>query len=123
MTKQTAFEEFKKAQEIISGAIEKSTRANLASVEKLLEINKQSLGQIQSVGSPADFFASQTTAFKQYAEQVNQQFEQLSAIGAESREQLTGLSQEFAKNMDFGSMFNFGQAAAPTKTKSTTKAA
>jgi len=123
MSTQNTFEEVKKAQEIIAEAIDKSARTNLASVEKLLELNKQNFGQLQDVSSPADFFSRQSTAFKEYAEQVNKQFEELAAIGNESREQLTELGQEFAKNLDFSSFFNFAQPTQPKAKKPAAKAA
>jgi len=117
----TAFEEVKKAQEIIMGAIDKSTRANLASIEKLMELNKQSFSGGQDLSNPADFVARQSTTFKEYADQLNQQFETLTSIGNESREQLTELSQEFAKNLDFSSFFQFPQPESKAKAKPAAK--
>jgi len=122
MSKQTSFEEFRKAQQIVAEAIDKSARSQLASVEKLLEINRQSFEKMGEVSSPADFFSRQSTALKEYAEQVNHQFEELAAIGNESREQLTELGQDFARNLDMSSLFNFEPAAAKPR-KSTSKAA
>ncbi|MDT8438620.1 MAG: phasin family protein [Wenzhouxiangellaceae bacterium] len=119
MSNQIAFDEIKKAQEIIVDAIDRSARVNLAAVEKMLELNKQRFSNVE-FSNPADFFARQTTAVKEYAEQVNAQFEELASIGNESREQLTELSQEFAKNLDFASLFNFGQTASAAKPKAKT---
>jgi hypothetical protein len=119
MTTQTAFDEIRKAQEIIMDAIDKSARANLAATEKMLELNRQRFAGLNDVDSPADYMAKQSTAFKEYADELNQQFETLAAIGNESREQLTELSQEFARNMDFASFFNFAQPEAKSKAKKT----
>ena len=38
MTKQTAFEDITRAQQIIMDAIDKTTRANLAAVEKMMDL-------------------------------------------------------------------------------------
>ena len=119
MTTQTAFDEIRKAQEIIMDAIDKSARANLAATEKMLELNKQRFTTLNDVDSPADYRAKQSTAFKEYADELNQQFETLAAIGNESREQLTELGQEFARNMDFSSFFNFAQPEPKSKAKKT----
>jgi phage-related minor tail protein len=119
MTTQTAFDEIRKAQEIIMDAIDKSARANLAATEKMLELNKQRFASLNDVDSPADYMAKQSTAFKEYADELNQQFETLAAIGNESREQLTELGQEFARNMDFSSFFNFAQPEPKSKAKKT----
>lgn len=117
MTNQTAFEDINKAQEIIMDAIDKSTRANLASFEKMLEFNKQRFSNFGDVTNPADYVARQSTAFKEYAEQLNQQFETLTEIGNESREQLAELGQDYAKNLDFSSFFTAPQAQAGSKSK------
>lgn len=122
MSNQIAFDEFKKAQEIMADAMDRAARVNLSAVEKMLELNKQRFSNIE-FSNPADYFARQTTAVKEYAEQMNHQFEELASIGNESREQLTELGQEFAKNMDFASLFNFGQPAPAAKPKKTAKAA
>ncbi|MFU8877579.1 MAG: phasin family protein [Wenzhouxiangellaceae bacterium] len=122
MTRQTTFEEVRKAQEILADTFEKTTRTQLASVEKLLELNRKSLAEAGDFSNPAEFFSRQASAFKEYAEQVNKQFEELAGIGNESREQLTELSQEFARNLDFSSLFNFESAPARGK-KTTAKAA
>ncbi|NCO19760.1 MAG: hypothetical protein GW900_06890, partial [Gammaproteobacteria bacterium] len=84
---------------------------------------RASFARLQDVSSPADFIARQSSAFKEYAEQVNQQFEELAAIGNESREKLTGLSQNFAKSMDFSKLFDFAPTAAKPKAKPAAKAA
>lgn len=120
MTTQTAFDDIRKAQEIMMDAIEKSTRANLATAEKMLELNKQRFEELKDVNSPADYVAGQSTAFKEYADQINQQFETLAAIGNESREQLTELGQDFARNMDFTSFFDFAQPQPKSKARKTT---
>jgi len=123
MTKQTAFEDIGKAQEIIMDAIDKTTRANLASVEKMLELNKKRFSSFEDAGNPADFMAKQSSAFKEYAEQMNQQFETLTEIGNESREKLTELGQDFAKNLDFSSFFTAPQASTKSGAKTTAKSA
>ena len=105
MTKQTAFEDITKAQQIFMDTIDKTTRANLASVEKMLELNKKRFSTFEDVSNPADFIARQSSAFKEYAEEMNQQFETLTEIGNESREKLAELGQDFAKNLDFSSFF------------------
>lgn len=116
MTKQTAFEDITKAQQIIMDAIDKTTRANLASVEKLMDLNKQRFSSFGEVTDPAEFVADQSTVFKAYAEEMNQQFETLAAIGNESREKLTELGQDFAKNLNFSSVFEPPKARAKSKT-------
>lgn len=123
MTKQTAFEDITKAQQIIMDAIDKTTRANLASVEKMMDLNKQRLSSAADLSDPSDFVAKQSTAFKAYAEQMNQQFETLAAIGNESREQLMELGQDFAKNLNFTNFFEVPQAQGRTKAKSGAKSA
>ena len=123
MTNQTAFEDISKAQEIFMDAIDKTTRANLASVEKMLELNKKRFSSFEDVSNPADFMARQSNAFKEYAEEMNQQFETLTEIGNESREKLTELSQDFAKNLDFSSFFTAPQAATKSQAKTTGKSA
>lgn len=123
MNNQTTFEEVRKAQEILADAFEKTTRTQLASVEKLLELNRKRLADAGDLSNPAEYFSRQTSAFKEYAEQVNQQFEELAGIGNESRDQLIELSQEFARNMDFSGLFNVNQAPARGKSKTTAKAA
>jgi len=123
MTNQTAFEDIKKAQEIFMETIEKTTRANLASAEKMMELNKKRFSSVENLSNPADFVASQSNAFKEYAEEMNQQFETLTEIGNESREKLTELSQDFAKNLDFSSFFTAPQAATKSQPKTTGKSA
>ncbi|MGK7294220.1 MAG: phasin family protein [Candidatus Wenzhouxiangella sp. M2_3B_020] len=121
---QTAFDEIRKAQEIMMDAFDKTARANLATAEKMLELNKQSFATVDDYSSPADLVARQSSAFKEYADEINQQFETLASIGNESREQLTELGQEFARNVDVGSFFNFAQPGAKSKPKAkSTKAA
>jgi len=119
MTKQTAFEDMTKAQQIIMDAIDKTTRANLAAVEKMMDLNKQRFSSLGETSDPADFVAKQSTVFKSYAEEMNQQFETLAAIGNESREQLMELGQDFAKNLNFTSFFEAPKtkgSAAKSKT-------
>lgn len=123
MSKQTAFEEITKAQQIITDTIDKTTRANLAAVEKMMDLNKQRFSSFGDASDPADFVAKQSTAFKAYAEEMNKQFETLAAIGNESREQLMELGQDFAKNLNFTSLFEVPQAQGPSKTKSGAKKA
>ena len=123
MTKQTAFEDISKAQEIIMDAIDKTTRANLASVEKMMELNKKRFSSVENLSNPADFVASQSSAFKEYAEEMNRQFETLTEIGNESREKLTELSQDFAKNLDFSSFFTAPQGSSKSGAKTTAKSA
>jgi len=123
MTNQTAFEDIKKAQEIFMEAIDKTTRANLASVEKMMELNKKRFSGVEDLSNPADFVAKQSTAFKEYAEEMNQQFETLTEIGNESREKLAELSQDFAKNLDFSSFFSAPQNAPKSSGKTAGKTA
>ncbi|MDT8448701.1 MAG: phasin family protein [Wenzhouxiangellaceae bacterium] len=125
MTNKTAFDEIRKAQEIILDAIDRTARTNLASAEKLLELNRKRFSGAEDFSNPADLVSRQAGAFKKYAEELNHQFEELATIGNESREQLTELGQEFAKNLDFTSFFNFAQPetrAQASKSKSTAKA-
>jgi len=121
MTNQTAFEDIKKAQQIFMEAIDKTTRANLASVEKMMELNKKRFSSLDDVGNPADFVASQSSAFKEYAEEMNQQFETLTEIGNESREKLAELSQDFAKNLDLSSFFTAPQASSKPRARTAGK--
>lgn len=117
MNTQTAFAEMKKAQDIIMEAIDKSARTNLDAVQKLLEINKEGMSGLTEVQNPSDLIARQSAAFKDYAEHMTAHMEALAAIGAESREQLTELGQEFAKTMDFSSLFGMAEPAAKPKSK------
>jgi len=123
MSKQTAFEDITKAQQIIMDAIDKTTRANLAAVEKMMDLNKQRFSSLGESSDPADFVAKQSTAFKEYAEEMNQQFETLAAIGNESREQLMALGQDFAKNLNFTSVFEVPQTKGRSRSKSGAKSA
>lgn len=123
MTNQTKFEEVRKAQEIMADAFEKTTRTQLASVEKLLDLNRKRLADSGDFSNPAEYFSRQANAFKEYAEQVNQQFEELATIGNDSREQLMELGQDFARNMDVSSLFSFNQPTARGKAKTSAKAA
>lgn len=123
MTKQTAFEDITRAQQIIMDAIDKTTRANLAAVEKMMDLNKQRFSSLGETSDPADFVAKQSTVFKTYAEEMNQQFETLAAIGNESREQLAELGQDFAKNLDFTSFFTIPQTAPKSRAKTAGKSA
>jgi len=123
MTKQTAFEDITKAQQIILDAIDKTTRANLAAVEKMMDLNKQRFSSFGESSDPADLMTKQSTAFKAYAEEMNQQFETLTAIGNESREQLMELGQEFARNLKFPDFFEAPRAKGGSKAKSGAKSA
>lgn len=123
MSKQTAFEEITKAQQIITDAIDKTTRANLASIEKMMDLGKQRFSSLGEVSDPADFVASQSTAFKAYADEMNQQFETLTAIGNESREQLMALGQDFAKNLNFSDFFEVPQTKPQSRAKAGAKSA
>ena len=118
-----AFAEMKKAQDILLEAIDKSAKTNLESVEKLLELNKQRLTGFADISNPSDLIARQSAAFKEYAEHLAAHMEALTAIGTESREQLMELGQEFAKNMDFSSLFGLAEAPTKAKPRSTSKAA
>ncbi len=117
MSTQTAFTEFKKAQDILAEAIEKSAKTNLEAVEKLFEMNKQRLTDFSEAGNPSEVASRQASAFKDYVEFLSDHVQSLNAIGTESREQLTELSQEFAKGIDFSGFFPFGQETT-TKGKS-----
>lgn len=121
MNTPTAFTEMKKAQDILMEAIDKSARTNLESVQKLLELNKEGLSSLSDVSNPSDLIARQSATFKEYAEHLSAHMEALAAIGTESREQLTELGQEFAKTMDFSSLFGVGEAPSKPKAKSTAK--
>ncbi len=121
MNTPTAFTEMKKAQDILMEAIDKSARTNLESIEKLLELNKDRLSGLSDVSNPSDLIARQSAAFKEYAEHLSAHMEALAAIGTESREQLTELGQEFAKSMDFSSMFGMGETASKPKPKAGAK--
>ena len=124
MSNTTALEELKKAQNIMMEAVDKSARTNLEAVEKMLELNKQRFSNLTEATNPGDYVARQSSAFKEYAEHLSAHIEALTAIGNESREQLTELSQEFAKGLDFTSFFPFGEAAtAKPKGKTGAKAA
>ncbi|NBD94939.1 MAG: hypothetical protein GVY11_00480 [Gammaproteobacteria bacterium] len=107
MSKPTALDEMKKAQNILLEAVDKSTRTHLEAVEKLLEFNKQRFSNLSEANNPGEYVARQSEAFKEYAEHCTAHVKALTAIGNESREQLTELSQEFAKNLDFSSFFPF----------------
>ncbi len=120
MNTTTAFAEMKKAQDILLEAIDKSAKTNLESVEKLMALNKAGLSGFTDVSNPSDLIAKQSAAFKEYAEHLAAHMEALTAIGTESREQLMELGQEFAKSMDFASLF--GMADAPAKAKPRTSA-
>ena len=117
MSNQTAFTELKKAQDILAEAIDKSAKTNLEAVEKLLELNKQRLSDMGDISNPSDLVSRQSAAFKEYVDFVSGHVEALTAIGNESREQLTELSQEFAKGLDFSSFFPVAETGT-TKTKS-----
>ncbi len=115
MNTNTAFAELKKAQDILLEAIEKSAKTHLDSVQKLMDLNKQGLSGLTDLSNPGELIARQSATFKEYAEQVSAHMEALSAIGAESREQLMELGQEFAKGLDFSSLFGLGDAPAKGK--------
>lgn len=121
MTTNTAFEEVKKAQNILMETIDKSARANLDAVQKLLELNKQRFSSANGVTNPSELVANQSSAFKDYAEAMSAHFENLTAIGTESREQLTELSQDFSKGLDFSSFFPFAETATKPKGKAGSK--
>ena len=121
MNTPTAFTEMKKAQDILMEAIDKSARTNLESIEKLLELNKDRMSGLSDVSNPSDLIARQSAAFKEYAEHLTAHMEALAAIGTESREQLTELGQEFAKSMDFSSMFGMGETTSKPKAKASSK--
>lgn len=123
MSRTTAFEDFTKAQNIMIEAIEKSARANLATAEKMLESNRERFAELQGATSPAEYVARQSTAFKEAADEMNQQFEALVEIGNDSREQLIELGQNFARNMDFGSLFDFAPPKSGAKAKGKTQKA
>lgn len=123
MSKQTAFEDITKAQQVIMDAIDKTTRANLASFEKMMELGKQPFTSLGDLTDPTEMVARQSSAFKAYAEEVNHQFETLTAIGNESREQLMELGQDFAKNLNFTEFFEQPKAKTGSKAKSGTKSA
>ncbi len=122
MSNQTAFAEMKKAQEILAEAIDKSAKTNLEAVEKLMELNKQRFSEMGDLSNPSDFVSRQSAAFKDYVDFLSGHVEALTAIGNDSREQLTELSQEFAKGLDFSSFFPFADTgSSKTKAKSTAK--
>ncbi len=121
MNTPTAFTEMKKAQDILMEAIDKSARTNLESIEKLLELNKDRMSGLSDVSNPSDLIARQSAAFKEYAEHLSAHMEALAAIGTESREQLTELGQEFAKSMDFSSLFGVAETTAKPKGKASAK--
>ncbi|MCC5863880.1 MAG: phasin family protein [Wenzhouxiangella sp.] len=122
MSNQTAFAEMKKAQDILAEAIDKSAKTNLEAVEKLMELNKQRFSEMGDFSNPSDFVSRQSAAFKDYVDFLSGHVEALTAIGNDSREQLTELSQEFAKGLDFSSFFPFADTGTTkTKAKSTAK--
>ena len=112
------FEEFRKAQEILAQTVEKTARANLASVEKMMELNRTGFAGMQEAEGPADFIARQSGVLRQYGEEFGRQFEELSAIGTESREQLLELGQAMIRNVDLSGWFDLAPTAAAGKTKS-----
>lgn len=101
----TLFDDLKKAQNIWMDTIDRSARANLDTMEKMLEMNKQRYSASADVASPSDFLASQAGVFKDYIEAASAHFEALTVIGTESRERLTALSQDVSRGMDFSSFF------------------
>jgi len=111
------FEDVKKAQNIWMETIDRSARANLDTMEKILELNKQRFSAGADVTSPTDVISTQSGAFKDYAELTSAHFEALIRIGSESRDQLTELSQSVAKGMDFSAIFPVGETG---KTKQST---
>jgi len=121
MSNHKIFDEMKKAQNIWMETIDRSARVNLDTVEKLMELNKQRFSGAAETSSPSDFVAQQSAAFKDYAEAMSAHFEALTAIGSDSRDQLTELSQEFAKGIDFSSFFPVGESAAKPRSKSSSK--
>ena len=121
MNQPTYLEEIKKVHHILFDAIDKSARAHLDTAEKLLAMNRQRLESLGNLSNPGDFVTDQTAAVKDYAEQLSAHFQALSTIGNESREQLTELSQEFAKGFDLSMFSPFGESQPKTRAKSTTK--
>lgn len=124
MNKPNALEELKKAQTILMDAVDKSARTHLDAVDKLLEFNKQRFSNLSEASNPGEYVARQSAAFREYAEQCTAHVEALSTIGNESREQLTELSQDLARNLDFSSFFPFGETGTEkSKGKSGSKSA
>lgn len=121
MNTTTAFTELKKAQDILLEAIDKSAKTNLDSVQKLMELNKQGLSGLTDVSNPGDLVSRQSAAFKEYAEHLSAHMEALTTIGNESREQLMALGQDFAKGMDFSSLFGLGETPAKSKPRAAAK--
>lgn len=117
------FEEFRKAQEILAETVEKAVRANLASAEKMLEINKSALAKLQEAEGPADFIARQSGVVREIGEAVGEQFEAWSAIGNESRDRLLELGQAMVRNVDFTGMFDVAPMRSRSKDKPSAKAA
>jgi len=123
MNTNAIFEDFKKVQNILFESIDQSARANLEAAEKFLELNKQRVSSLTEVASPSEVIARQSDAFKDYAEALSAHIETLSGISTKSREQLTELSEGFAKDMDFSSFFPFAPATGKTKSKAGSKSA
>lgn len=121
MNQHSYFDEMKKAHDILMDAFDKSARAHLDSAEKVLAMNRQRIESLGKITSPGDFVTDQTSAVRDYAEQFSAHIQALTTIGNESREQLTELSQEFAKGVDFSMFSPFGETAAKPKTKASGK--
>lgn len=111
MSKNTVFEELKKAQDVLTDTIHRSAQTNLETFEKLMEINRKSVSKADEVSNPNDFISRQSAVFKEYAEQLGSHVETLTSIGLETRDQLTEISAEFAKGLDFSAMFPISDAA------------
>ncbi|MFU8831408.1 MAG: phasin family protein [Wenzhouxiangella sp.] len=111
MSKNTVFEELKKAQNVLTDTINKSAQTNLETFEKLMEINRKSVSKADEASNPNDLITRQSAVFKEYAEQLGSHVETLTNIGLETREQLTEISSEFAKGLDFSAMFPISDAA------------
>ncbi len=118
MNNPSAFHELKKAQDILMDAVDKTARTNLDAVEKLLELNKNRFTDLSDISNPGEFVSRQAAAVKDYMEFLSSHVEALTSIGHESREQLTELSQELAKEMDFTSFFPFAETTTKNGTKS-----
>lgn len=116
-----ALAELQKAQSIFVDAIDKTARKNLESTEQLLELNKKRFSATQDFSNPTDFMAQQTAVFKDYADHLKSHMEALASIGSESRDQLSEVSSEFARAMDFSSLFPFAENTGKTKAKPASK--
>lgn len=121
MNQHSYIDDIKKAHDILMDAFDKSARAHLDTAEKVLAMNRQRIESMSKITNPGDFVTDQTSAARDYAEQFSAHIQALTAIGNESREQLTELSQEFAKGVDFSMFTPFGEASAKPKAKASSK--